>query len=450
MDEDGELMFEKDTDLERYCVGIPGSHLVTAFQCDLCIFRTLFDRDPLNVTMDKDNVAVIRRLNLDAIWSREPSTIDHNRRTISAMVNNCIKRGCNPKLPPLGPFPIEDVFGFTVAFSMLIQSRNKGRHSVSYTQFATIRHQRSAYSNLYMSSALSTSFLTSISTAGQNKAHLTSCPTNSVWFTKWSRGCETRMGYIVKQNKALTMNVLKAMINKWVDLIRAEDSTFDNWRRNYLIMGLAYSVITFVGSFRGSEGLKVDFLELEKNFNKGDHPSGTKVKGLPPHVIIPLRGRFKGETGERCHLFPMTNCTKSNLKIRDTLKLFLNMRKGIHQPRITPSWAFVNSHNQKMSFEHMNNLVLDCLELVSQEDHDDELDLHKHDIREDYSINRSFRRGSTSHAQNQGIPEDVINRQNRWTTVENAKGRRPKFNMVELYSDIEQLVPSMVRYSELL
>ena len=443
-------MYENENDHLRYCVGIPGAHLVTTFQCDLCVFRTLFDREPLNVSMDKANVAIIRRMNLDAIWSREPSTISHNLRSLKMIIENCEKRGCNPKLPPLGPHPLEDVYGFTIAYSMLIQSRRKGKHCDTHTQFATIRHQRSTFSNLYMASSLAPSFLTSISSAGQTKAHLTACPTNTPWFTKWIRGCETRMGYVIKQNKAITLEVLKALIRKWIELIEEEENSPNNWNRNYLIMALTYSVITFCGSLRGSEGLKLDFVELEKNVSKGNHAQGTKVKGLPPHIIIPLRGRFKGETGERCHLFPMANVTQSNIQIRNTIHLFISMRKRIHNHHVTPTWAFINEYNQKLPFEQMNSLVLDCLQLISEEDQEDHLDLHKHNIREDFSINRSFRRGSNTHAQNQGISEEIINRQNRWSIAENAKGRRPKFNMVELYSDVEQLVPTLVQYSELL
>ena len=35
-----------------------------------------------------------------------------------------------------------------------------------------------------------------------------------------------------------------------------------------------------------------------------------------PHVVVPLLGRFKGETGERSHLLVMTDRTVSGIAIR--------------------------------------------------------------------------------------------------------------------------------------
>ena len=75
VDDEGNLVVESNLDQERYIKGIDGSHLVTPFQCDLCIFRNLYKQNPRPVTLDRESLAVIRRLNLDSIWSQEPSTI---------------------------------------------------------------------------------------------------------------------------------------------------------------------------------------------------------------------------------------------------------------------------------------------------------------------------------------------------------------------------------------
>ena len=114
-------------------------------------------------------------------------------------------------------------------------------------------------------------------------------------------------------------------------------------------------------------------------------------------------------------------------------------------------WAFVGKDGEKMRFEIINEIILEQLEKMKEEDiGGKEFDLADSDIREEYSINWSFRRGSSTHAQNQKVPESVINTQNRWRKFEAAKGRRPKFGMVENYSDIEHLIPSAIRYSDML
>ena len=118
---------------------------------------------------------------------------------------------------------------------------------------------------------------------------------------------------------------------------------------------------------------------------------------------------------------------------------------------VSSPWAFVDDKGNKLSFSEMNEIILERLEDLKEGDEEENLlGLQEVTIREEFSINRSFRRGSATHAQNQKIPEPVINAQNRWRKVEAAKGRRAKFSMLENYSDIEHLVPTLVRYSEML
>ena len=49
------------------------------FECDFCVFGKLFDHDP-DIGNDKDvfAMACIRRVILDAFWSRARSTVDAN------------------------------------------------------------------------------------------------------------------------------------------------------------------------------------------------------------------------------------------------------------------------------------------------------------------------------------------------------------------------------------
>ncbi len=119
-------------------------------------------------------------MNLDSIWSREPSTIEKNMRTLANLISTCESSGFDPQLPSLGSFPLEDNMGFGVAFSMLCQSRREGKHSKKYTQFATIRKQRSAFSNLYMASKEAAEAGRIIVQGAQSSSFVTNCPTNSM------------------------------------------------------------------------------------------------------------------------------------------------------------------------------------------------------------------------------------------------------------------------------
>ena len=71
-------------------------------------------------------------------------------------------------------------------------------------------------------------------------------------------------------------------------------------------------------------------------------------------------------------------------------------------------------------------------------------------IGEDLSINRSTRQVSSTRAKNTKIPTPVIYIQNHWIKFDRLKGRRPKLQMGEEYSDIDQMVTSITKYSGLM
>ena len=146
---------------------------------------------------------------------------------------------------------------------------------------------------------------------------------------------------------------------------------------------------------------------------------------------------------------PLTNVTQNGINIRGAVNLLIAARGEMKH--VDSSWAFVNKEGRKMSFGEMNEIILERIESVKEKDVEvNEHGLNSFDIREDFSINRSFRRGSETHALNQKIPAEVINAQNRWKKIEAAKGRKAKFSMIENYADIVQLIPTMVRYSAML
>ena len=103
-----------------------------------------------------------------------------------------------------------------------------------------------------------------------------------------------------------------------------------------------------------------------------------------------------------------------------------------------------------MEFTEMNEIILERLEIVKEEDVENQLGVKEMDIWEDFSINRLFQRGSTTHARNWNLFQDMINANNRWRKIDRAKGRKAKLDMIEEYSDIVLLIPTLVRYSSAL
>ena len=131
------------------------------------------------------------------------------------------------------------------------------------------------------------------------------------------------MGYIIRQNKAISINIMINLIESFKRDIGK--SAQRSWERQQLCMGMAYAIICFCASLRGNEGMKLDIVLMRKYWNMGLEED--KRCMIPPHVTIPLRGRFKGEQGERCHLLPLANQTRSGIQIRWSMQMLLEARK---------------------------------------------------------------------------------------------------------------------------
>jgi len=116
----------------------------------------------------------IQQVNLDALWGHESATVHANTRAIGQLLKQWKILGLPPCLPPLGPHPPVDSFGYAVATGMILKSWDKG-HYAAYQQFETIRKLRSGFTNTYMSSLEGA---TSLHTIGGDPAkhYLSQCP----------------------------------------------------------------------------------------------------------------------------------------------------------------------------------------------------------------------------------------------------------------------------------
>jgi len=101
------------------------------------------------------------------------------------------------------------------------------------------------------------------------------------------------MGQEVKQNWAIPLPVVHGLLE-----VLEKDWAVAQTEAEKEVIGLlgAYTVIAFCGSFRGNEVFLVDLHGTRKYLESPEVEKGV--------VIIPLLGRFKGETGDRYHLSP--------------------------------------------------------------------------------------------------------------------------------------------------
>jgi len=269
-------------DVDRHLSARDGDHLVTPFQCDICVFRNIQGRNP--GSHDGLVMACIRQANLDACWGRETATVSSPLRAVRQTIQLLSPVGVKPPYPALGPFPVADTMGYTMAITMLLKSRQPGKYA-TYQQFETIRKLRAGYSNVHMASLIGQDSLRFMG-GDKAKQYICSCPTNSLWFDRFAKGCLSRMGQLVKQDRAVSLELMHALCS----LLEQEwEAASDIKSRSQVARLGAYSVIAFCGSFRGPEVFMTDLFGLIK------YGEERLTAGDKEYVMIPLLGRFKNE-----------------------------------------------------------------------------------------------------------------------------------------------------------
>ena len=69
------------------------------------------------------------------------------------------------------------------------------------------------------------------------------------------------------------------------------------------------------------------------------------------------------------------------------------------------------------------------------------------DIQTNYGFSHTFQKTAEGRAQAANLDSEVQNAMNRWKKIEQAKGMRLRFNMVDHYSHANDLMHVMWRYS---
>ena len=243
------------------------------------------------------------------------------------------------------------------------------------------------------------------------------------------------MGQIVRQDLGISIEVELQLLEQ----IKQEIKISEGWERELLIMAGSYAAICYCGSFRGHEVFLVDLDGLFKYMKE------VEMSNKQDYVIVPLLGRFKGETGERYHLTPLAATTQSGIQTKMWVKLLLRMHERNGRSK---GPAFVDKNNNRMTSKLMQRVILD--QLIKVQVNRPDIISDSVDVPEEYGISRSFRRGATTHARNAYVSKADIKAANRWRDLENAQGRQINQPMMDHYSEIRQMLPTLLRFSKAL
>ena len=396
--------------------------------------------------LDDAYVMLIRRANLDAMGGRAKTTIEGHAAALKRFVRNARRIRRTPCIPTRGPMPLADRVGMGIATDLLLHSltarpRMKGER---FIQFDSMRRPRSTFSLAWESSPAGIEEGSTF-TMGTARVTVTSCPTQQPWFGVCMRGAETRMGWVSQQNKPFGRGVVNALLELVEEeLLELEGRLYGE----YVKFGAAVAV-ALCASLRGPEVFLLDLAGLWKHIAIGRdgvmpaEPMKPNVKlERAPHVILALLGELKGELGTRHHQLALASVTTSGIKLRSWIERLLEVRK---REGHTSGPAFGDSSGTVGLLSEYDGMLHAMLRKLQAERPD--LLAPMDDVEGNYSFFRSFRRTAEGRARAAGLDGSVQDAMNRWRKIEQAKGRRPRFNMVDHYSHAQDLMPVTWRYS---
>ena len=433
----------KKGDEKRFTVARSGDNLITHFQCDLCVFRNIHKRNPTECHADELALCCLRRANLDALWSRERSTVSNNARLMRRGNDYNIATGQEGMYPSMGPMPLEDVTGHAVAVQVLLASREAGKYHLDHAQYETIRKYRSVFANCWLSSVKGSAV--NISTGRDQRGQpvlLSNCPTDSEWYKRFDKGLKKRMGQDVRSQLGFSIQVMLVMMDRleerWMELAPGEE-------KDDVLGVIVYSLICYCNALRGNEGFKVDLAGLRKHVRRGlNHATS-------PHCVAPLLGRFKGEDGERYHLLLMASVTASGLQPRKFIELLVERREeqGFYQGP-----AFIDQEGNEANSGGYEAIILGVLHdhklWEDGQEEDSEKLFEGVEIDEVYGVFRSFKRGAITRAQEAEVRQSDVEFMGRWRKIEQAAGRKPGRSIREHYTELAQMMDARLRFSKAL
>ena len=426
----------KSSDKGRYRQARSGDDLMVAFECDYCVFYKVYERAPEESSaVDRFDMACIRRVILDAFWSRSRSTVISNTSRFREIVRKSKSLGYEHPYSPPGPLPSYDHCGYKIAIIMVAKSLEPGRYSESHMQWDTVRKLRATFSNQIRAAAVSNSTtLTLCDNKGSGYKRLTIDPCGSLWFNRFMTGCKNRMGQDCRPNRAISSSLMVQLLRLAETRIKESESFED---RERWVMAGCYFCFCIVVSLWSPEGLMTDLEGLTRFQNASED-----------FVIIPLKGQVKGENHTRQHLLHSVNVTDSGIDVRS----WVHRLMAIHIVRgRTTGPAFVDplTHLQSTTSD-MNDLFIELLT--------DLFDSHRPlfgvdivsamEVTDKYHVFRSLRRGSESQAVAKRVSEADRFVVNRWKKKEAAGTKKANLPIDQHYVDVSLVKDAFLRYTQ--
>jgi hypothetical protein len=422
----------------RHVVARPGDALICPFECDDCCFYRIQHywpkwKEPQEILLG----AYIRQANLDAFWARQSSTVSHNLREFKSQARIGQDLGF-VAFDPLGPFNAKYDSGMRAAIGVLMKAQRVGRHEAK-VKFSAARKARTVHTNMFRTSAQGYELSMYIRT-DKRRSIMSKNPTDSEFYTLFTRGLEARVGQRVKRDRALSIEIIVEL--QLLSEAEWEEAgvTGDEAKQRSIAEWAVYFLCTFCHSLRGWEGVKAVISMLRTQIVDEDEAGAL---GVTPHLGLPLYGRFKSCGNSSSYLLCMiAGKTASGLTpVRWAQRLLMILdRTGVES-----DWLFQHEDGRRKRMSDFNEVFYDMLydiqrrmpELISEDT----------DVAEDFHLARSFRRGATTRAQLADVPEAVVEWVNRWGTGTEILVKGP---MRIIYSERKLMLEHYLKFSRAL
>ena len=418
-----------------YLVARPGDWIVAPFQCEVCWFVNVYNRRPTSTLADKVAVDTIRRANLDMFWSRASSTLRSIMSNIKHTITRSKAAGRRVALEDMEPWPIGDSSGMGTALLMLEKSVEPGKNSDAYMQFSTVRKIRSARASVYAATSQAAELRYSLKGNANNVLHLNDGPTQTVFLERVVKGMAARMPQDSQRNLPLTgdmvLHILSVLEREWLGI----DTTRE--RKRWVLMLSAYLCVGYGLSLRGNETFWVDAGRLCSYILDG------KYDARAGHVSVALVGRFKSEDGDRMHVMPIANTSKSGIKFRMWLERLVTWLK--EEGNVSNCPAFCDEEGYMLTSANLEAIMHPILKSMQSMRLFEESIPVGLDVTQWFRMERSLRRGAENDAIDNGTSKTTIELIHRWSA--RSRGAQPGFNMLEHYAFNKRVRYNQISFS---
>lgn len=416
----------------RFKQARPGDHLCTPFQCPNCQSYNIRGK-AIHQHLVEDLVfeCMVVRATLDAFWSRATKTIGNHVREVRNMARYGSMLGY-PPMPVLGPWPLYSHHGMDAAIMVLMRSMEKGRSGAT-VKYGTARKARATLTVLWESSPSSGDDLTLSAGSVKGRFVATMCPSEGRWYQHFETGICARMGDVVSQDRAYTIEVLLALVQMYQQ----------EWDAMHLHMPLSsvcacmFLLVSALGGMRGFEVVWTDLAALRYDVAYCEASEDETA------VSWPIVGRFKARHGVLdCYMIPIAGTTRSGIQFFTWTQRFI---RRLAVEGFEDGWAFRRLDGSRAKASDYQDNIFRKLEIIQATT---TLIDPGCSVWDEYGIQRSGRRFFTTRCTNMKVDKHDIELQCRWSTDRANGVRTVQRSMIHNYSEVRNMKQALIRPSK--